>query len=306
MVEKNKPKLAVDFAGIKMKNPITVASGTFGYQNGDFFCLSELGAIIPKGITLNPKEGNPTPRTIETASGMLNAIGLQNPGVDEFINNLDKYTKYDAPIIVNISGGCPEDFAKIAEKLTATGKIAGIEINVSCPNLSKGGSQFGVDPVETGKIVRAVRKATDLPIITKLTPNVTDITVVAKAAEEAGSDAISLINTLIGTAINAKTRKFELANVTGGLSGPAIKPVALRMVYQVANAVDIPILAMGGVTSAEDVIEFMLAGATAVAVGTYNFVNPDACSCIVKDLEKFMVENNISDINEIIGKVEKR
>jgi len=298
-------KLEVNFAGIEMKNPITVASGTFGIENAQFFELDRLGAIVPKGITLNPKDGNPTPRICETASGMLNAIGLQNPGVDAFITMLPEYAKFKTPIIVNISGESAEDYAELAKKLTATGLVAGLEVNVSCPNLAKGGSQFGADPEETKKIVRAVKTATNLPVITKLTPNVTNVAEIALAAEEAGSDAISLINTLLGTAINAKTRKFEIANVTGGLSGPAIKPVALRMVWQCHNAVKIPIMGMGGVTSAEDVIEFMLAGATCVAVGTYNFVEPDAAGKIAADLEEFCKNNNISDINDIIGKVEK-
>jgi dihydroorotate dehydrogenase (NAD+) catalytic subunit len=301
-----KPNTGVNLAGIEMKNPITVASGTFGYEYNDFFDLSKLGAIVPKGITLLPKEGNPTPRIFETASGMLNAIGLQNPGAEVFINEvLPEYEKFKVPVIVNISGESPEDYSVLAKQLTETGKVAGIEINVSCPNLKKGGSQFGADPVETAKIVNAVRKATNLPIITKLTPNVTDITAIAKAAEEAGSDAISLINTILGTAINTKTRKFEIANVTGGLSGPAIKPVALRMVWQCSNAVKIPILAMGGISNAEDAIEFILAGATAVAVGTENFVNPKACQEIVSGIEKYLLDNKINDIKEIIGAVSR-
>lgn len=301
-----KPKLEVNLAGIKMKNPITVASGTFGLQHADFFDLSKLGAIVPKGLTLNPKEGNPAPRTIETPSGMLNAIGLQNPGADKFMKeNLPKYEEFNTPIIINISGTSAEEFAELAEKLTKTGKIAGIEINVSCPNVKKGGFQFGADPKATKEIVKAVKKATNLPILTKLTPNVTNIVEIAKAAESAGSNGISLINTILGTSIDAKARKFQLANVTGGLSGPAVKPVALRMVWQVANAVKIPILGMGGVSSAEDVVEFMLAGATAVAIGTYNFVNPKCCEEIINDLKKFCIENNIDNISSIIGKVEK-
>ncbi|MCL5094242.1 MAG: dihydroorotate dehydrogenase [Patescibacteria group bacterium] len=300
-----KPKLEVNLAGIKMKNPVTVASGTFGLQHGQFFDLSVLGAIVPKGITLEPKEGNPTPRIIETASGMLNAIGLQNPGLEGFIDTLPAYEKLNTPIIVNISAGSAEDYAKLAEKLTKTGKIHGIEINVSCPNVKKGGFQFGSDPKETENIVKTVRKATNLPIITKLTPNVTDITEIAKAAESAGSDAISLINTLLGTSINTKTKKFNLANVTGGLSGPAVKPIALRMVWQCYNAVKIPILGMGGVANVTDVIEFMLAGATAVAVGTYNFVNPKVCEEIILGLSDYLIENKIDDINNLIGKVEK-
>jgi dihydroorotate dehydrogenase (NAD+) catalytic subunit len=297
--------LEVNLAGIKMKNPVTVASGTFGLQNGQFFDLNALGAIVPKGITLNPKEGNPAPRVIETPAGMLNAIGLQNPGVDKFIESLPLYEKFQTPIIVNISGESPDDFAKIAGKLADTQKVAGIEINVSCPNVKKGGFQFGANAIETAKVVTAVRKTTKLPILTKLTPNVSNIVEIAKAAEDAGSDGISMINTLLGTSINAKTRKFDLANITGGLSGPAIKPVALRMIWQVYNAVNIPILGMGGIASGEEVAEFMLAGATAVAVGTYNFVRPDAGLTIIEELKQFMINNKIEDINELIGKVEK-
>lgn len=288
-----------------MKNPVTVASGTFGLQHGQFFDLSKLGAIVPKGITLDPKEGNPAPRTIETPSGMLNAIGLQNPGLEGFIQQLPAYKKLDIPIIVNISGTKKEEYAELTKKLTESRKVHGIEINVSCPNLKKGGSQFGSDPKATEEIVRAVKKETNLPVITKLTPNVTDITVIAKAAEEAGSDAISLVNTLIGTSIDVRTKKFHLANVTGGLSGPAIKPVALRMVWQCYNTVKIPIIGMGGISSINDIVEFILAGATAVAVGTYNFVNPRAPEEFIEGLEKYLVENNISNINNLIGKVKK-
>lgn len=298
------PNLEISVGKLKMKNPVTVASGTFGPQNGQFFDLSKLGAIVPKGVTLNPKEGNPPSRTIETPSGMLNSIGLQNPGVYAFIDTLQAFKRYDVPIIVNISGESEDDYAKLAEKLTATGKIDGLEINVSCPNLKKGGSQFGSDPKATESIVKAVKKATDLTVITKLTPNVTDITEIAKAAEGAGSDAISLINTLIGTSIDIKTRKFHLANVTGGLSGPAIKPVALRMVWQCYNSVKIPIIGMGGIKDANDAIEFILAGATAVAVGTYNFVNPKAAEEIIEGIEKYLIENSIKDIKNLIGCIE--
>ncbi|KKR18308.1 MAG: Dihydroorotate dehydrogenase [candidate division CPR2 bacterium GW2011_GWC1_41_48] len=300
-----KPNLSVQVSGIKMKNPVTVASGTFGLQSDNYFDLSVLGAVVPKGITLNPKEGNKPPRTIETPSGMLNAIGLQNPGIDHFIKEvLPRYEKFDIPIIINISAESAEEYALLAEKLTATGKITGIEINVSCPNLKRGGFQFGSDPKETEKVVKAVRKATDLTIITKLTPNVTDIMEIAKAAEGAGSDAISLINTLLGTSIDVKTRKFHLANVTGGLSGPAVKPVAVRMVWQCFNAVKIPIIGMGGISNANDALEFILAGATAVAVGTYNFVNPRSPFEIIEGIKNYLIENNIADINDLRGAVE--
>lgn len=286
-----------------MSNPITVASGTFGLQHEQFFDLSKLGAIVPKRITLHPKEGNPPSRVMETPSGMLNAIGLQNPGLEEFIEQLPAYERLNIPIIVNISGSNESEYAKLAAKLTETKKIHGIEINVSCPNVKKGGMQFGADSKMTAKIVKAVKRETNLTVITKLTPNVTDITEIAKAAEGVGSDAISLINTLLGTSIDIKSRKFHLANITGGLSGPAIKPVALRMVWQVANAVKIPIIGMGGISSVNDIIEFILAGATAVAIGTYNFVNPRACEEFIEGLEKYLVENNIKDIRELIGAV---
>lgn len=300
-----KPNLEVKIGKIKMKNPVTVGSGTFGLQHGQFFDLSKLGAIVPKGITLKPKEGNPAPRMIETPSGMLNAIGLQNPGLEGLLEQLPAYEKLGIPIIVNISGEREKDYAKLARELTKTGKVHGLEINVSCPNLKKGGSQFGADPKMTAKIIKAVKKETNLTVITKLTPNVTNIVEIAKAAESAGSDAISLINTLLGTSIDVKTRRFDLANVTGGLSGPAIKPVALRMVWQCANAVKIPIIGMGGISSVNDAIEFILAGATAVAIGTHNFVNPKACEEFIEGLEKYCIQNNIKDIKELRGKVIK-
>jgi len=300
-----KPNLKVKIGKIEMKNPVTVASGTFGLQHGQFFDLSKLGAIVPKGITLDPKEGNSAPRTIETPSGMLNAIGLQNPGFEGLVEQLPAYKKLNIPVIVNISGKNKEEYALIAKKLTETNDIQGIEINISCPNLKKGGSQFGSDPKATEEIIKAVKKATDLPIITKLTPNVTDITEIAKAAEYAGSDAISLINTLIGTSVDIKTKKFHLANITGGLSDPAIKPIGLRMVWQCFNAVKIPIIGMGGISSVNDIVEYILAGATAVAIGTYNFVNPKAPEEFIEGLEKYLIENNINDINKIVGKVEK-
>lgn len=301
----DKPNLSIEIAGIKMQNPITVASGTFGLENKDFFDLSKLGAIVPKTVTLETREGNPPPRVMETPAGMLNAIGLQNKGIDHFIEkDLPKYLKLSIPVIVNISGKEESDYVECARKIDKT-KVSAIELNVSCPNIKQGGIQFGIDPRAIHSIITKVKKTTKKPIVTKLTPNVTDITIPAKAAEDAGSDAISLINTLVGTSIDIKTKKFHLSNITGGLSGPAIKPVALRMVWQCANAVKIPIIGMGGITSAEDAIEFILAGATAVAIGTYNFVKPDVCEEIIRDIESYCVENNISDINDLRGKVGK-
>ncbi len=288
-----------------MKNPVTCASGTFGLEYSQFFDLKKLGAIIPKGVTLEPKEGNEPPRIFETPCGMINAIGLQNYGVKEFIKTLPEYKKLGIPLIVNINGKTIEEYVKLAEILDKEKGISGLEINISCPNVKKGGMQFGVSPKMTYNIVSKIRKVTKLPLITKLTPNVTDITVVAKAAKEAGSTAISLINTILATAIDVKTQTFQLKNITGGLSGPAIKPVALRMVWQCYNTVKIPIIGMGGISNANDAIEFFLAGATAVAVGTTNFVNPKITIEIIDGIKKYLTENSVSDIKNLIGKVGK-
>ncbi|GBF32992.1 dihydroorotate dehydrogenase catalytic subunit [Desulfocucumis palustris] len=296
--------LAVNVGGIIMKNPVTTASGTFGYgpEYGRIIDLNRLGAIVVKGTTLSARQGNPTPRIAETPSGMLNAIGLQNPGVDKFISEALPFLRnYQLPVIVNISGDTVEDYHKLAGILDRAQGVGGIEVNISCPNVKKGGLQFGSDPDSAGEVIRAVRRATSLPVIAKLSPNVTSIAAVAEKVAEAGADALSMINTLLGMAIDIKSRRPVLGNIMGGLSGPAVRPVAVRAVWQVYRAVKLPIIGMGGITCAEDALEFIMAGATAVAVGTANFVNPRATIDIIDGLEKFMLENNIKDINEIIG-----
>ena len=300
----------INFAGIKMKNPITVASGTFGYgrEYGEFFDLSKLGAIITKGTSYEPKSGNKAPRVCETTAGMLNAIGLENPGVKYFIeNDLPYLKKFDTAIIVNAfggKGGTIEDYVKICEVLNNI-DIDGVELNLSCPNVKKGCLAFGTTYEGVKEVTSACRKVlTNKPLIVKLTPNVTDITLPAKAAQDAGADAISLINTITGMAIDIDKRKPVLANNTGGLSGPAIKPVAVRMVYQVAQAVNIPIMGLGGIVTGEDAIEFMLAGATAVSIGTGNFITPETSIEAVKGIERYMQKHNIDNIKDIIGKVE--
>ncbi|MBQ6229759.1 MAG: dihydroorotate dehydrogenase [Eubacterium sp.] len=295
--------MSVDIAGVVMKNPVTVASGTFGsgMEYSDFVDLSVLGAVTTKGVANVPWEGNPTPRIAETDCGMMNAVGLQNPGIDTFLSrDLPFLAKQDTKIIVNVCGRSKEDYVDVVEKL-ADSPADLLEINVSCPNVKEGGIAFGQDPKALYDITTAVKKAAKQPIIMKLSPNVTDITVMAKAAEEGGADAISLINTLTGMKIDIERRCFALANKTGGVSGPAIKPIAVRMVYQAAKAVKVPIIGMGGIDSAEDAIEFIMAGATAVAVGTANFRNPSITAEIVKGIEDFMIRKGIEDISEIRG-----
>ncbi|PIS29275.1 dihydroorotate dehydrogenase [Candidatus Saganbacteria bacterium CG08_land_8_20_14_0_20_45_16] len=289
--------LETEIAGIKMKNPIMVASGTFGYgqEPAELIDLNQLGAIITKTITLKPREGNPPPRIVETASGMLNAIGLQNNGVHDFIKNSFPFlAKFDTPVIANIAGESASEYAEMAKILSREKTVKGIEINISCPNVKKGGVQFGIDPQLTAEVVKAVRQATKLPLITKLTPNVTDITVIAKAAEKAGSDAISLINTLMGMKIDIKNRKSKLGTATGGLSGPAIKPIALRMVWQTAQVIKIPIIGIGGIMTAEDAIEFLIAGASTIQVGTANFVNNETPLKIIQGIGHYLEEHKIS------------
>ena len=295
--------MSVNIAGVEMKNPVTVASGTFGsgMEYADFVDLSVLGAVTTKGVANVPWEGNPTPRIAETDCGMMNAVGLQNPGIDTFLSrDLPFLAKQDTKIIVNVCGRSKEDYVDVVEKL-ADSPADLLEINVSCPNVKEGGIAFGQDPKALYDITTAVKKAAKQPIIMKLSPNVTDITVMAKAAEEGGADAISLINTLTGMKIDIERRCFALANKTGGVSGPAIKPIAVRMVYQAAKTVNIPIIGMGGIDSAEDAIEFIMAGATAVAVGTANFRNPSITAEIVKGIEEFMIRKGIEDISEIRG-----
>ena len=297
-------RLATDLRGIHMKSPVMVASGTFGFgkEYSDFVNLSDLGAIVTKGTSLEPWEGNPPDRIAETPAGMLNAIGLQNDGVDSLINEkLPWLRQFDVPVIVNIIGKTVDEYAEIARRLDGVDGVAGLEVNISCPNVKHGGIAFGIDPKMTETVVGAVRKATSLPVIPKLSPNVTDIVLMARICVEAGADAISLINTLLGTAIDAETRSFKLANITGGLSGPAIKPVALRMVWQVAQAVDVPIIGIGGIMTAEDAVEFFLAGADAIQVGTANFVNPEAAIEITAGLDEYLARHGFGHISEIVG-----
>jgi dihydroorotate dehydrogenase (NAD+) catalytic subunit len=301
-----RPDLSVDFAGIKLKNPVLTASGTFGYgeEYADIIDLNRLGGVIVKGISLKPIKGNPPPRIWETPSGMLNAIGLENPGVDVFLR--DKLTflrNYDTAVLVNIFGYSLEDYVGVAERLDGVPGVSGLEVNISCPNVKAGGIVFGTDLKAAFELLSAVRKATRLPVIAKLSPNVTDITEFAKAARDAGCDGLSLINTLLGMAIDIRSRRPRLANCTGGLSGPAIRPVAVRMVWQAAKAVDIPIIGMGGIMTYEDALEFILAGASAVAVGTANFVNPSVTLDIIRDMESFLTREGIGSVKELGGQV---
>lgn len=293
----------VNIAGVELKNPITVASGTFGsgMEYDEFVDLNLLGAVTTKGVANIPWPGNPTPRIAETYGGMMNAIGLQNPGIDTFIERDIPFLKTkDTKIIVNVCGKSTEDYLEVVERLADT-DIDLMEINVSCPNVKEGGIAFGQDPKALYDITKAIKAKAKQPIIMKLSPNVTDITEMAKAAEAAGTDALSLINTLTGMKIDVNRRTFAVANKTAGVSGPAIKPIAVRMVYQVANAVKLPIIGMGGVMTAEDALEFIMAGASAVAVGTANFYNPYATVEIIKGIEDYMKRNNVNDINELIG-----
>ena len=296
----------VNLAGIEMKNPVTVASGTFGYgrEYSQFFDLNKLGGIITKGTSLKPKSGNKPPRVSETASGMLNSIGLQNPGVEYFAeNDLPFLRKFDTAIIVNACGSTVEEYVELC-KILNTLDIDCVELKLSCPNVKAGCMAFGNTYDGVKMVTSEVRKVLDKPLIVKLTPNVTDIASIAKAVEDAGADGVSLINTLLGMKIDINTKKPVLANNTGGLSGPAIKPVAVRMVYQVAQAVNIPILGMGGIVNGDDAIEFMLAGATAISIGAGNFVDPYTSVNTVKGIEEYMEKNKIEDINEIVGKVQ--
>ncbi len=295
----------VKIAGVELKNPVMTASGTFGSgeEYSEFADLNKLGAIVTKGVANVPWEGNKTPRIAETSSGMLNAIGLQNPGVEVFCKrDLPFLRKYDTKIIVNVCGHTPEEYLKVVERLSDE-SIDLMEINISCPNVNEGFLAFGQDAGHVERLTAQIKKVAAHPVIMKLTPNVTDITEIAKAAEAGGADAVSLINTLTGMKIDVRRRTFALANRTGGLSGPAIKPVAVRMVYQTAHAVKIPVIGMGGIASAEDALEFILAGATAVAVGTANFRNPSAAEEIADDLKAYMEQFKVDDIQELIGGV---
>lgn len=297
--------LEVDIAGIKMKNPVMTASGTFGYAQEfePYLDLNGLGAIVVKTITRRPRAGNPPHRIVETPAGMLNTIGLQNVGLEAFIaEKLPYLRRLGPPLIVNIAGESAEDFRDLAARLGQEEGIAGLELNISCPNVA-GGLDFSTDPKMAHEVVRAVRRATALPIIPKLSPNVTDIVPIARAAVEAGADALSLINTLVGMAIDIRTRRPKLGNVTGGLSGPAIRPIAVRMVWEVCRAVDVPVIGMGGIMTGEDGVEFFLAGATAVAVGTANFLRPDAPIRVLRGIADYMAANAIRDVRDLIGSI---
>ena len=295
--------LSVDFAGVTMKNPVTTASGTFGSgaEYGEYVDLNRLGAVTTKGVANVPWPGNPTPRVCETYGGMLNAIGLQNPGIDVFVERDIPYLKqYDTRIIVNVCGHTTEEYLEVVERL-ADQDVDLLEINISCPNVKEGGIAFGQNPKLVEQITAEIKKKAKQPVIMKLSPNVTDITETAKAAEAGGADALSLINTLTGMKIDISRRQFALANQTGGMSGPAVKPVAVRMVYQVAHAVKLPVLGMGGIRTAEDALEFIMAGASMVAVGTANFNNPTATVDVIEGSEQFMKAHHIEDIHELIG-----
>jgi len=296
--------LAVDLGGLKMKNPVTTASGTFGFgpEYAPYVDMNRLGAITVKGTTLEPRKGNATPRIAETPAGILNCIGLQNPGVDEFIaQSLPYLRKYDTPVIVNIAGNSTDDYAEITRRLTAADGVSALEVNISCPNVKQGGMVFGTNCAAASEVIRVVRQNTTLPLIAKLSPNVTDITEIARGVADAGADALALINTLLGMKIDIKARKPVLGNIMGGLSGPAIRPVAVRVVWQVAQAVKLPILGMGGITTAEDALEFILAGATAIAVGTANFVNPRATMDVLDGIEQYMQDEGVKDVGELVG-----
>lgn len=299
--------LNVKIGGLSLKNPVLTASGTFGYgeEFSDFIDLGRIGGFITKGTTLNPREGNDYPRMAETASGMLNCVGLQNKGVDHFIEHIYPRIKaFNTNIIVNVSGSSPEDYAQCASKLAALEHVPAIELNISCPNVKDGGMAFGVTCEGASSVVRAVRQAYPKTIIVKLSPNVTDIAAIARAVENEGADAVSLINTLMGMAIDVERRCSKLSIGTGGLSGPAIKPVALRMVWQVAKAVKIPVIGMGGIMNAIDAIEFFMAGATAVEIGVANFIDPAISVKIAEGIEEWLVAHQIDDIHDIIGALE--
>jgi len=302
--ERIRPDLSVDIAGIKFSNPIIAASGTFGYGEEylKYLDLNKIGGIVSKGLSSKPHNGNPPPRVCETTAGMLNSIGLENIGADAFIRDkLPLLRKYRTKVLVNIFGFSEREYIEVAEKLDRAKGIAGLEVNISCPNIKKGGIYFGKDPKLTFNLIKKLKASVSLPLIVKLSPNVSDITEIAKAAEDAGADALSLINTLNGMAIDIKTRMPKLRSISGGLSGPAIKPVAIYMVFSVYKNVKIPLIGIGGIRNFKDAIEFFLAGATAISVGTANFINPKICEEIVTELEKFLIGNKIKSVRELIG-----
>jgi dihydroorotate dehydrogenase (NAD+) catalytic subunit len=301
------PQMGVTIAGLQLKNPVMTASGTFGYggEFKDLVDLDRLGAVIVKGLSRQPSAGNPPPRIVETPSGMLNAIGLENIGIEAFRRTRLKFLRRLAtPVIVNLYGQQTEDYEALAEIVEGEPDIAALEVNISCPNVKAGGIAFGVDPTAAGELTARIRRRTTKPMIVKLSPNVTDITVIARAVAAAGADALSLINTITGMAVDIERRRPKLANITGGLSGPAIRPVAVRMVWQVAQAVDIPVIGIGGIMNHRDALEFLIAGATAVQVGTANFVNPGATMAIIDGLEAYLQQQGIADIRNLIGSLE--
>jgi dihydroorotate dehydrogenase (NAD+) catalytic subunit len=302
-----KPDMTVNLAGIPLRNPVMTASGTFGYgeEFAEFVDLESIGAFVTKGLSLKPRAGNPTPRIVETPGGMLNAIGLQNVGIDAFIARKVPFLRsVNTPAIANFFGSTVHEYAEMARRLDEIPEVAGLEVNISCPNVKQGGIVFGTDPACAFDVVSACRAVTIKPLIVKLSPNVTDVVVMAKACEDAGADALSLINTLTGMAIDLNKRRPVLANITGGFSGPAIKPIALRMVWQVAKAVTLPIIGIGGIMNAIDALEFMLAGATAVQVGTASFINPGAAQKIAEEMEAWLIANGVADIKSLIGALE--
>lgn len=300
-------QLNTKIGSLELKNPVMTASGTFGYgtEYADFMDISRLGAIIVKGTTLNPRQGNPYPRMAETPSGMLNAVGLQNKGVDYFVDHIyPEVRKIRTNIIVNVSGSCIDDYVQTAGIINTLDDIPAIELNISCPNVKQGGMAFGVNPESAAQVVAAVRKVYDKTLIVKLSPNVTDITEIARAVEDAGADSVSLINTMLGMAIDAEKRKPILSTVTGGMSGPAVKPVALRMVWQTAKAVKIPVIGLGGICSATDAVEFLLAGASAIQIGTANFIDPSISEKVIDGIEDYLNRHGFASVQEIIGALE--
>ena len=300
-------QLNTKIGSLELKNPVMTASGTFGYgtEYADFMDINRLGAIIVKGTTLNPRQGNPYPRMAETPSGMLNAVGLQNKGVDYFVDHIyPEVQKIDTAVIVNVSGSCIDDYVQTASIINTLDGIPAIELNISCPNVKQGGMAFGVNPESAAQVVSAVRKAYDKTLIVKLSPNVTDITEIARAVEGAGADSVSLINTMLGMAIDAEKRKPILSTITGGMSGPAVKPVALRMVWQTAKAVKIPVIGLGGICSATDAIEFLLAGASAIQIGTANFIDPSISEKVIDGIEDYLTRHGFNSVQEIIGALE--
>ena len=298
------PDMGIELGPLKLKNPVMTASGTFGYgrEFAPFMNLNRLGAIVVKGLSLQPSVGNRPPRIVETAGGMLNAIGLENVGLKAFAKDKLPFLRtLQTPVIVNIYGRSVAEYARLAAGLDALDGIGAVEVNISCPNVKAGGVAFGTNPKMAGRVVRTVRRKTSLPVIVKLSPNVTDIAAMARCVVDSGADIVSLINTITGMAIDVATRRPKLANVTGGLSGPAIKPVALRMVWQVASTVAVPVIGIGGIASASDALEFLIAGASAVQVGTANFVNPAAAVGIVEEMERFLIRNRIARAKDMIG-----